>query len=151
MEIEIMEFFKIIFTVIVAAGGWLVTHYYTSKRNIENSRRESRIEALSQAYNALVRTALNGSLVTRKKDGTILNKAPSLENAIATIHLYGNDEQSKLASKCAEQFEKTGKDKYNDLVNSLRIDIREMLNESDLKEPPIYLRITYQDLSEEKK
>ena len=31
-----MEFIKIIFTVAVAAFGWWITHYYTSKRDTEN-------------------------------------------------------------------------------------------------------------------
>lgn len=139
---ELMEYVKIVFAVIVAAIGWLVTHYYTSKRDVSNSRRQSRIEALSIAYKAFVRAGIEGKLVTRGDDGKISNRAGPVEDAIALVHLYGNVEQSKLASKCARQFEETGGAIFNELVDALRKDIREMLDESDVTDPPIYLRIS---------
>jgi|SRR5690625_318655 len=140
-----MEFIKIIFTVAVAAFGWWITHYYTSKRDTEKSRRSARIKALSTAYKALVRAGIDKRLVYKSKDGIIHNEAVPVEDAIAIIHLYGNKEQSKLASQCAKQFEETNKGIFNDLVYSLRKDIREMLGEEDLVEPPLYLKISLHD------
>lgn len=137
-----MEFIKILFTVIVAALGWLITHYYTSKRDTEKSRRSARIKALSTAYKALVRAGIERRIVYKSEDGIIHNTAAPVEDAISLIHLYGNEEQSKLASKCAKQFEDTNSGNFTDLINSLRKDIREMLGEEDLVEPPLYLIIS---------
>jgi len=140
-----MEFIKIIFTVAVAAFGWWITHYYTSKRDTEKSRRSARIKALSTAYKALVRAGIDKRLVYKSKDGIIHNEAMPVEDAISIIHLYGNEEQSRLASECAKQFEETNKGSFNDLINSLRKDIREMLGEEDLVEQPLYLKISLND------
>lgn len=30
-----MEYIKILFTVVVAAAGWIITNYYTSRRDIK--------------------------------------------------------------------------------------------------------------------
>jgi len=140
-----MEFIKIFFTIIVAALGWLITHYYTSKRDTAISRRTSRINALSTAYKALVRAGLDGRIVYKSRDGIIHNRATPVEDAIALIHLYGNDEQSKMATECANQFQKTGMGSFTDLINSLRKDIRKMLGEEDLIEQPRYLKISIDD------
>lgn len=60
-----MEYIKILFTVIIAVGGWIVAHYYTSRRDTNNYRRATRIEALSFCYKAFIRSSLDGAIDNR--------------------------------------------------------------------------------------
>ena len=141
-----MEFLKIIFTVIIAAVGWMVAHHFTSKRDTKNSRRMIRIEALSSCYKIFARAGIDGVLVTKGDDGKVINKAIPVEDAVALVHLYGSQEQSDLASEYANQVGQTQNGDSTKLVNSLRRDIRRMLGEPDLSHDPTYLRVTIKRL-----
>lgn len=113
-----------------------------SKRDLKNARRTSRIEALSIAYKAFVRAGIDrDGLIIRGENDEIIDKATPVENAIAIVHLYGDKEQSELASECAKQLGSTGKVQLTSIVNSLRRDIREMLGEEDIVELPYHLSI----------
>jgi phage FluMu protein Com len=140
-----MEFVKIAFTIATAVTGWLVAHHYTSRRDTKNSRRLTRIEALSSCYKALARAGIDGVMVTKGPDGKAINKAIPVEDAIALVHLYGSQEQSDLASEYAQQVAETQNGDSTKLVNCLRRDVREMLGEPDLSHDPIYLRITLKE------
>lgn len=137
-----MEFLKIAFAVAIAVAGWIVAHRYTSKRDTNNSRRATRVDALSTCYKALTRSGIDGVMVIADESGKAINRAGPVEDAIALIHLYGSQEQSDLASDYARQVADTKHGDSTRLVNCLRCDIRRMLGESDLNGVPSYLKIS---------
>jgi len=137
-----VEYFKIIVAVIVSAIGWVIAHNFTSKRDVTNAQRATRVQAFTEAYKALVRSGLEKELLPTDKDGKVVNKAIPVEDAIAIIHLYGTEEQSQMASKYASNFANNSSADCTELVNSLRKTIRENLGGEDLKNMPIYLVVT---------
>lgn len=137
-----MEYWKILVTVVTAAAGWVFAHYFTSRRDTENSCRATRVAALTNCYKALVRSALDGTMLKKGQDGRVVNNAAPVEDAIALIHLYGDQEQSDLASAYARDVANTGTGDATILANSLRKDIRHMLGSEDLNAVPAYLKVT---------
>lgn len=89
----------------------------------------------------MVRSGIDGEMVVKGEDGKAINKATPVEDAIALIHLYGNQEQSNLASEYARMIGETNRGNATELVNALRKDIREMLGEPELVGEPAYLRV----------
>jgi hypothetical protein len=136
-----MEYLKILFAVLTAVIGWVAGHYFTSRRDLASSRRSVRIDALVTCYKALIRSGIDGVMLKRDDSGRVINNAVPVEDAIALIHLYGDAQQSALASAYAKQIADTGKGSATDLVNSLRRDIRGMLGAGDLLSEPVYLRV----------
>jgi hypothetical protein len=139
----LMEFLKIIVGVIVVVVGWVIAHHFTSKRDIQNSQRAIRNQALTEAYKVLVRAGINGFLLTRDDEGKVINGAKTVEDALSIIHLYGTQEQSVLASKYANEVSSSKIGSSTQLVNSLRKSIRENLGGKDLEHEPVYLKVTY--------
>lgn len=136
-----MEYEKILFTSLVAVVGWVVAHRLTSARDLANSRRSARIDALTTCYKALVRSGIDGVMFKRDSSGKLINGAMPVEDAIALIHLHGNEQQSELASAYARQVGETKTGDSTKLVNALRKDIRRMLGTKDLGSDPHYLSI----------
>jgi len=77
-----------IISIIVAVIGWIIAHYFTSKRDFANKKREIRINYLAEAYRKLERGAMPLSKKYNPGD---------FESAIADIQLFGNPEQVKIA------------------------------------------------------
>lgn len=141
-----MEFIKIAFAVVTAVLGWVIAHHFTSRRDRDNSRRSTRIEALSFCYKALVRSGIDGVMVFKAEDGKLVSRAGPVEDAVALIHLYGSQEQSCLATEYARQVAHSQEGDATKLVESLRNDIRRMVGEADLSSDPTYLRITIKEM-----
>jgi len=136
-----MGIIEIFFAVVTAVVGWVVGHRFTSKRDLENSRRAARIQALTTCYKALVRSGIDGVMLKRNASGAIINNAVPVEDAIALVHLYGDSEQSALASAYSSQVAQTGEGNPTVLVNSLRRDVRSMLGTADVSADPVYLSV----------
>ena len=136
-----MEYEKILFTALIAVVGWVAAHWLTSARDLANSRRNARIDALTTCYKALVRSGIDGVMLKRDSAGNLINNAIPVEDAIALIHLHGNQRQSQLASAFAKQIDQNKSGDSTELVNALRKDIRRMLGTEDLAAEPHYLSI----------
>ena len=137
---SILEYIKILFAVFIAALGWIAAHYFTAKRDLNNSRRLARIEALSSCYKIFVRSGINGSLIQNR--GTeVIDIGENIEDAILMIHLYGSQEQSELANQYVNDMSTNQNADSTKLVDSLRKDIRGMLGEQDLTSKPSFLKI----------
>ncbi|WP_155757764.1 hypothetical protein [Acinetobacter vivianii] len=139
-DFSILEAIKILFAIFIAALGWIVAHYFTAKRDLNNSRRLARIEALSSCYKIFVRSGINGSLI-HKRGGEVIDIGENIEDAILMIHLYGSQEQSELANQYVNDLSTNQNADSTKLVNSLRKDIRGMLGEQDLTSTPSFLKI----------
>ena len=137
----LMEYIKVFFTILTAVLGWIVAHYFTSKRDLKSSRRLARIEALSNCYKIFIRVGINGALINQ--NGTeIEDKSAEIEDAIAIIHLYGSQEQSDLVNQYVNNMSSNQTAVFTNLIDSLRENIRNMLGEEDLKSTPSYLKIS---------
>lgn len=126
-----MELWKIIITIILAILGWIVAHYFTSKRDVQNKRREIRVEFLIDVYqkleNAIQRPA--------KKVGH------DLEYVIATIQLFGSNEQILLAKNIANDIANNGFADLEPLLKSLRTNLRDDLQPSKTDDGIQFLRM----------
>lgn len=111
-------------TAIVAFCGWIIAHWFTSRRDRKNAERNVRTNELSKAYFALVRSGIAGSFTKKDYDGKLLPIAQDVEAAVASIHLYGSPEQSQLANDYVMRLELEQHGDATSLVNSLRNDLR---------------------------
>ena len=123
-----METFKLItilITVILAAIGWIIAHYFTSKRDLENKKREIRINLSIEVFKAI------SLWMTEPKAGDSLK---GLANALILVQFFGNESQINIAKDALKSMEKPNTvENLGDLISSLRDDFRKVigLNEID--------------------
>ena len=79
------EYLKIVITIVLAIGGLIIAHYFTSKRDINNKRREIRLKYLIDSYITLTHEIAQRELTKENKK--------KLEDLLLDIQLYGNTEQ----------------------------------------------------------
>jgi len=137
----IMDILSKYLPILVALVGVFFTHKFTSRRDVINAQRALKIEALSSAYKALVRSGLEKDLISRDDKGNVTNKAIPVEDAIAIIHLHGSELQSRLASQYAVDFANNRGADCTELVNSIRNEIRASLGYEKLEALTYYLSV----------
>ncbi|MDP2538153.1 hypothetical protein [Alteromonas stellipolaris] len=137
----IMDILSKYLPILVALVGVFFTHKFTSRRDVINAQRALKIEALSLAYKALVRSGLEKDLISRDDKGNVTNKAIPVEDAIAIIHLHGSELQSRLASQYAVDFANNRGADCTELVNSIRNEIRASLGYEKLEALTYYLSV----------
>ena len=108
----------IIVAVAVAFTGWFVVHKLNVSRDEAAKRREIRVQYLLEAYRNLEHSA-------NREDRS---QRLAFENAIADIQLLGSIEQVVLAQAVGETLASQGTVRINDLLESLRRDLRAELN-----------------------
>ena len=126
------DYIKIIVTVILAVLGWMVGHYFNSKRIRDQKRRDISTEHLINAYRILT-----NEIAHRNKTKERLEK---LENILSDIQLFGSNYQVELAKKLADEVASGGKYKLDPLINSLRDDLRSELHLSKIEGNVTWLR-----------
>ena len=114
-----LEFIKIVATIFLAVIGWIVAHFFTSKRDISNKRREISIEHLVNAYRVLTNDVSHRKLNDDRK--------VALENLLSDIQLFGSVEQVAMAKSLADMVAAGGSFELDPLINSLRNDLRAQL------------------------
>ena len=125
------EYIKIISTVIIAVFGWIVAHYFTSRREVKNKQREIKIEYFIDAYQKL-----ENCIQRNPKD-----VGKDLEGVVANIQLFGSEKQIDLAKKIANDISKNGSADLESLLKSLRKDLRKELQLSDNNSNVQFLRM----------
>lgn len=129
-------------TSIIAIISWFIVHWLTEKRDQKNARRTARVDALSECYVALINSSLK-DLYQLDDKGEINRKvADDVEKAILIIHLYGSPRQSKLASEYSKNMCEQGTANLDELVESLRKDIRKLLGEKEVIDKPAFFQFT---------
>ena len=108
------DIFKNSITVIIAVIGWIVVHRFTSKRGLENKRREIRIKFLMDTY-----VKLCESLERNSEENKVI-----FENAISEIQFIGNNQQIKIAKGIAKQLQDNGVTDIQPLITNLRDSLR---------------------------
>ena len=115
-----LDYLKIIITIVLAVIGWLIGHYFTAKRDVENKRRELVINHLIEAYRIIANE------VSHREESEERNL--KLENLLSDIQLFGSPEQIAIAKKLADDVASGGVFELNELIVSLRNDLRKQLN-----------------------
>lgn len=108
---------KILSTAVIAVFGWIVAHYFTSRREVKNKQREIKVEYLIGAYQKL-----ENCIHRHPKD-----VGKDLESVVANIQLFGSEKQIELAKKIANDISKKGSADLESLLKSLRTDLRKEL------------------------
>jgi hypothetical protein len=83
-------------TNLVVLAGWV----FAIKQNEASLRRERRVDAFAQAYDILIRVGVDGGIPARRQiNGVVDDYSCDLEWAIATVHLYGTDDEVELLTR----------------------------------------------------
>jgi hypothetical protein len=118
-------------TTLVALSGWIIVHYFNSKRDLQNKRRELRVQYLIEAYRRL-EAASNANLKEKRGD---------VESAIADIQLFGTLQQIQLAIKFADELSQKRVASLDELLIHLRKDLRAELQLEKTPSNIKYLRL----------
>jgi uridine kinase len=122
---------KILSTAVIAVFGWVVAHYFTSRREVKNKQREIKVAYLIKAYQKL-ENCIQRDLKDLGKD---------LESTVANIQLFGSEKQIKLTKKIANDISKNGSADLESLLKSLRTDLRKELQLSENDSNVQFLRM----------
>lgn len=125
-------------TTIVAAASWYVAHALAKQRDRANKRRELLVGYLIDAYRRLEAGAAREMTV---------EQAEAMESAIADIQLFGTPRQVQLVQDFALQIAETGGASIDDLLVSLRADLRAELGLTDVPARLQYLRFDKTSIS----
>jgi Na+/phosphate symporter len=120
-------------TVLLALVGWGVGYWSTLRRDRLSKKRDLRTQYLIEAHRRL-ESAGNRSTNTSQW-------AHELESAVADIQLFGSSEQVRRARTFALEFAEHGHAALDELLESLRIDLRKELDLVVAEDCITYLRI----------
>jgi len=120
MDKDFQDIIKFIATAFIAVIGWVFGHYFTSKRDKSNKRRDLTIQHLINAYRTLTHDIAHRESSKENND--------KLEVIISEIQLFGSPEQAKMARKLAYDIAEKKDYELDPLINSLRADLRKQLN-----------------------
>ncbi len=103
----------IVVTAALTMAGWVVIAWRTGLRDLENDRRERRIEHLVDSYAHLARADQGRSLTDHEKQAA--------EDALTWIQALGTPEQIRVLTELAE----AGSSDWERLLDVIRKDLRE--------------------------
>ena len=129
-----MDYIKILISICIAVIGWIVAHYFTSRRDTANKRRELRTKYLIEAYEVLTCQVSNRPI---SKENVRL-----LEDVVAKVQLVGTDYQIQLVKKLCDHCCNKGTKGFplDELTNALRKDLRMSLGLPDVTTDVYWLR-----------
>ena len=116
---DIADIIKTTISVIIAAIGWMIVHYFNSKRDRTLKRREIITKHLIDAYKFLA-----DEIVHRE---STFERDKKLELVIAELQLFGSHRQIELAKELTDAITKGGTFYVDELLNELRNDLRHEL------------------------
>lgn len=114
-----LDYLKIIITISLAVIGWIVGYYFTTRKDINQKRRDISIEHLINAYRILT------TEISHRKETSERNIR--LENILSDIQLFGSNEQVELAKELMDTLVSGGEFQLDPLINSLRTDLRKII------------------------
>lgn len=113
------EYLKIAVTISLAVLGWIIAHWFTTRRDRALKRRELSIQYLIEAYRVLANEISHRD---QTPDRTL-----KLENMLSDIQLFGSLKQVQLARTLADELASKRNFELDPLINSLRDDLRKEL------------------------
>lgn len=126
------DYIKIFITIILAVLGWIIGHYFNSKRTRDQKRRDISVEHLINAYRILTND-ISHRIETPER-------SEKLENILSDIQLFGSSYQVMLARNLAKEIASGGEFQLDQLINSLRDDLRKELHLSKIEGNVEWLR-----------
>ncbi|MES2428755.1 MAG: hypothetical protein V4560_17360 [Bacteroidota bacterium] len=127
-----LEFWKILVTIAIAALGWIIVHYFNTKRDRTLKRRELVTSHLINSYKVL-------TIDITQRDAN-LERDLKLESVIAELQLFGSEEQIRLTKKLVDDIRNNKEFLMDELINSLRNDLRNELGLSLIQDNVWWLR-----------
>jgi hypothetical protein len=121
-----------------AAIAAVLTHRLTSRRDQMNRRDDSRIQYLLTAYRTVADTS------HRDLDPGSAN-ARTFEQGLADIQLLGSKEQAEMAVAVGKSLAENGEAHMDELLLSLRDDLRGELKLEPLAGSPFHIRVVSND------
>lgn len=128
-------FLTIAGSVCAAALAAVLAHRLTSRRDQMNRRNDLRIQYLLSAYRTLADTS------HRDLDPSSAN-ARSFEQGLADIQLLGSNDQAEMAVAVGKALSERGEARLDELLLSLRDDLRDELKLEPSTRPPSHIRIS---------
>ncbi len=119
-------------TVFLALSGWWLSYWLAVRKDRLAKKRDLRTQYLLDAYRTL-ESASNRNMTPEN--------ARALESAVADIQLLGSDAQVRRAREFAQKFAAEKTAVLDDLLESLRRDLRKELNLGLVSDPITHLRI----------
>jgi hypothetical protein len=124
--------------VFAAAVAAVLAHRLTSRRDQTNRRNDLRVEYLVGAYRVIADTS------HRDLDPGA-EHVRAFEQGLSDIQLLGSRVQAEMAVLVSKQLAATGSADLDDLLLSLRDDLREELQLEPLTQMPFHVRVISND------
>jgi hypothetical protein len=121
-----------------AAIAAVLTHRLTSHRDQMNRRSDSRIQYLLTAYRTVA------DMSHRDLDPGSAN-VRTFEQGLADIQLMGSKKQAEMAAAVGKALAENGEARMDELLLSLRNDLRYELRLEPLARPPFHIRVVSND------
>jgi hypothetical protein len=118
--VDISQLLTALITTVVALAGWLAVNRLTAWRDLLNHKRKIKTDFLIKAFQDLA----DASQRPPEKNSPHFRK---MESAVASIQLFGNDEQIKQIEQFMNEFSESARGPLDPILNSLRNDLRHEL------------------------
>jgi hypothetical protein len=128
----------IIGSVCAAAIAAVLAHRLTSRRDQMNRRNDLRVQYLLTAYRTVADTS------HRDLDPGSAN-VRTFEQGLADIQLLGSQEQAEMAVAVGKALADNGEAQLDELLLSLREDLRDELKLEPLAQQPFHIRVVSND------
>jgi hypothetical protein len=140
---ERVDFYiALLLTNVVVVGGWI----FSIVQSRVSLRRTQRVTALADAYDVLIRVAIDGGKSARRNvKGEVIDYSREFERSIAAIHLYGTNEQVVLANTLVTKLTDERFYSADELVRLLRNDIRKEMGMASFSGRTVFLKHTVTD------
>ncbi|MEA3323967.1 MAG: hypothetical protein U9Q37_02355 [Euryarchaeota archaeon] len=113
---EYKDLLTIIVTILLVVGGWAAVHFLSLRREIEQKKREIRVQYLKDAYIKLAEAVDRGSIVDNIKD---------IQESFNVIQIFGDESQIELIGNFIEEATAGGSPSIDELLKELRNEIRQ--------------------------
>ena len=123
----------IVGSVCAAAIAAVLAHRLTSRRDQMNRRNDLRVQYLLTAYRTIADTS--------HRDLAVADTARAFERGLADIQLLGSKEQAEMAVVIGKALSENGDAGMDDLLLSLRDDLRDELRLEPLIQAPSHVRV----------
>jgi capsule polysaccharide export protein KpsC/LpsZ len=121
-------------SICAAAAAAVLAHRLTSRRDQANRRDDLRIQYLLSAYRAVADTS-------HRNLDTGSAHVRAFEQGLTDIQLLGSKEQAEMAVVIGKALAENGEAQMDDLLLSLRDDLRGELKLEPLPQPPSHIRV----------
>lgn len=119
--------------IVAAAFAAVLAHRLTSRRDQANRRSDFRVEYLVGVYRVIADA-------THRDFDPTAEHVRAFERGLSDIQLLGSAAQAEMAVRAGKELASTGSTNLDDLLLSLRDDLRDELHLDPLTETPFHVR-----------